>query len=104
RGFPLSLSHLSHGIAISSLSLFALGPVLVQIGILPPRLGFYAFLASAPLGLAAVGLGAFFALKGGGMAGWRLVAVGLLPLAVIIAAASKGRDMPMINDISTDLT
>lgn len=82
---------------------FVGGPLLVQVRLLEPIQGFLLFALS---GL----LGAFAILWGLRLMGLRetrkaliLVVAGLLPLGALGAGLLSGRNVPRINDISTDL-
>lgn len=88
-----------------------LGVLGVQLRILSPMTGFTIFVASALLGglitVVVSAIATFLARGGRNPDGMRLglagLTVGIGLLLVVFVAASPGRDLPPINDISTDL-
>jgi uncharacterized protein (DUF1499 family) len=85
-----------------------LGPTLAHVGLVRPMVGFETFLlgtAIALLGLVLGGIG-LRATRGGRRAGrdraWFAVGVGGVALVALLLAASPGRGLPAINDITTN--
>lgn len=98
---------------LGALALFdaAMGPILIHLGLVSPMFGFqWLFLLGALEGLMALVLG-LIALRltraGNGASGrnlaWLGIGCGALLLLVLLAAAGPSRDLPPINDITTDL-
>lgn len=86
-------------------SLFFIGgPVLAQADVVAPLRAFLLFTASGLTGLVAVIFGVWLAAKHAKGPGLASVAVGLLPLVVLSLGVMKGKDVPRINDVATDLT
>lgn len=96
------LARLTARLGVFAAILFVVGPLLAHFEYVRPLAGFIAFALGGILGLVAVILG-LIALRGGGRP---LVMRGLIPalavVAVFVAAASRGRGVPRINDITTD--
>lgn len=95
---------LSYRLGVLSLVLFVLGPVAANMEILPSLAGFYVFALGGLLGaLGALG-GVVASFRGARANGRLALSLGLVPAAVVIWLASGGRDLPLINDITTDLS
>jgi len=91
--------------------LFALGPLSVQLGIASPFAGFRIFGLGLLAGLVALVLGVVGLVRtraATGRPGRASALTGLLlgavPVACVIVAAGPARDLPAINDITTDPT
>lgn len=98
------LARVTARMGIFAAILFFVGPLVAHLEYVRSLAGFVAFALGGILALIAVVLG-LFAMRGGGR---QLVLRGLLPalivVAIFIAAASRGRGIPRINDITTDPT
>lgn len=96
------LARLTARLGVFAAVLFVVGPLLAHFEIVRPLAGFIAFALGGILGLVAVILG-LIALRG---ADRPLVYRGLIPalavVALFVGAASRGRGVPRINDITTD--
>ena len=83
------------------------GPLLANVGAILPMQAFTLFLLGSLLGLVALVLGGIGLLvTRGGVAGrdraWFAVGIGAVLLLTVLAGALPGRDLPRINDITTD--
>jgi uncharacterized protein (DUF1499 family) len=87
-------------LAIGAVGAFVAGPVLAHFHILPALAGFGVFVLGGLLGVIAVVLGIVRVARGGG-AGAGLAVGAVLTIAFLIVAAG-GRNVPRINDITTD--
>jgi uncharacterized protein (DUF1499 family) len=96
------LARLTARLGVFAAVLFVVGPLLAHFEYVRPLAGFVAFALGGLLGVVAVVLG-LIALRGHGRP---LVMRGLIPalavVAVFVGAASRGRGVPRINDITTD--
>jgi uncharacterized protein (DUF1499 family) len=89
----------------------ALGPVLIQLGVVKPLFGFQAFFGlGLLLGLIALLLSPFAlratraGLRSGRGLAWLGFGCGALLVALLFVSARPGAGLPRINDISTDLS
>jgi len=87
-------------LAGAAAALFVLGPVLATTGLVAPLHGFVVFAISGLLALITVVLGLISLARGTG-GGSALLVAGVITL-VFVAAALPGRQVPRINDITTD--
>jgi len=83
------------------------GPLLANLGLLPPLAGFGMFALGGLLALVGLVLGALgLRATRGGVAGrgraWFAVAAGVAVLAALLSGALAGRGLPRINDITTN--
>ena len=83
--------------------LMILGPALAHSGLVAPIVGFMTFAIAFIPGLIAVFFGIYLLYRGDSARGWISLLVGLLPIAIIALALVTSRDLPRINDLSTDL-
>lgn len=88
----------------------AAGPLAVHAGFLPPRSGFMVCLVGLLLGLPALVLGLVGWLSARGPDARETISsartgalVGLVLVALLLGLVARGRSVPMIHDISTDL-
>ncbi|HJO23193.1 MAG: DUF1499 domain-containing protein [Myxococcota bacterium] len=102
------LATLSSRLGIAAVVLLVLGPMLCQLGVAPMR-GFGVFAIGLIFGLAALVLGTvglWLTRASAGRAGRGRAltgsGLGILVFAIVATAASPGRDVPPINDITTD--
>lgn len=101
---------LAAGIGVAALSVAALGPLLVLIGIIAPIMGFFSFALAALLGLLALLLGLvglWRTNKASGRSGRERAFVGIgsggVLVLVLLVGASSGGSAPPIHDLSTDI-
>ncbi len=87
-------------IAVLGVVLFALGPLVASLGVVPPLAGFGAFALGALLGLVALVWGGIAAARG--RAPWTGALLGLLVTGVFLAVALPSRSYPPYNDFTTD--
>ena len=99
----------SIALALAGVGTCALGPLLAQSSVVSPMVGFIVFVVGLLDCLMALLLGAVGIWKtrsATGRGGRSLAAAGMLlsaiPLAIAVAAAGSGGDVPRINDITTD--
>ncbi len=83
------------------------GPLLANVGAILPMKAFTLFLLGSLLGLIGLVLGGIgLGVTRGGVAGrgraWFAVGIGAVLLLTLLAGALPGRDLPRINDITTD--
>ena len=83
------------------------GPLLANVGAILPMQAFTLFLLGSLLGLIGLVLGGIgLGVTRGGVAGrdraWFAVGIGAVLLLTLLAGALPGRDLPRINDITTD--
>jgi len=83
--------------------LMILGPLLARLHVVAPIVGFLTFAVALVPGLIAVFFGIYLLYHGHQQRGLMSLLIGLVPLAVIAFALVQSRDLPRINDISTDL-
>jgi uncharacterized protein (DUF1499 family) len=83
--------------------LLVVGPLLARVHAVLPFQGFLTFAASVLPGALAVFLGVILLVRGDAKNGLLSAAVGLVPIVVLGAGFLKARDVPRINDISTNL-
>ena len=100
----------ARGAGILAVVLFAGAPAALQIGLLGPAIGFRAFGGSLLLGLLALILGLIGLVRtrvatGRGGRGRAVLgaALGFVVVAAILGLAAPSGDLPIINDITTDL-
>jgi len=104
---PSRLASLAAFIAGAGALLVVAGPLLANLGAILPMQAFTLFLLGSLLGLVALVLGGIGLLvTRGGVAGrdraWFAVGIGAVLLLTVLAGALPGRDLPRINDITTD--
>lgn len=90
----------SFRLGVTGLVAFAAGPVLAHVGILPALAGFALFALGGMLGLVALVLGGIAAIRGAGIGSG--LAIGAVVSVAFLATAIPGRQIPRINDITTD--
>lgn len=83
--------------------LLIVGPALAHLHVIAPIVGFMTFAVALIPGLIAVFFGIYLIYRGDKQRGWLSLVVGLVPLAIIASALVMSRDLPRINDISTNL-
>ena len=106
---PSRVATLASHLGIAGLLAAALGPLLVQLGLVSGFLGFRVFLLGGLCGLLALVLGAIGLWRTRAAAGregrgraLRGALCGAAILALIVVAAGSGRGVPAINDITTN--
>ena len=106
---PSRVATLAAALGIAGAVVFAVGPLSVQIGAANPLVGFRVFLLGALLGLvallvASIGLWRTRATAGRGGRGRALLGalLGFAVIGVVLLAAGGARDLPQINDITTN--
>jgi uncharacterized protein (DUF1499 family) len=104
---PSFLAIVAAAIAGTALVLVVAGPLLANLGAIAPLQAFGLFALGSLLGLVGLVLGGIgLRVTRGGVAGreraWFAVATGAVLVLVLLAAALPGRDLPRINDITTD--
>lgn len=96
------LARLTARLGVFAAVLFVIGPILAHFELVRPLAGFIGFALGGILGLITAILG-LIALRGSNR---QLVMRGLIPALLVVAVflmqASKGRNVPRINDITTD--
>jgi uncharacterized protein (DUF1499 family) len=83
--------------------LFVASPLLARLHVVTPLHGFLAFVASVLPGIVAVALGLYLIAGGARDKGALCLIVGLAPLVVIGFGIARARQLPTINDITTNL-
>jgi uncharacterized protein (DUF1499 family) len=81
---------------------FVAGPLLAHVGVLPALAGFGLFALGGLLGIIAAVLGIVRLARGGGASAG--LAVGAVLTVTFLIVAAGGRNVPRINDITTDTT
>jgi uncharacterized protein (DUF1499 family) len=81
--------------------LFVVGPLVAHFGFVRPLAGFIAFALGGILGVITAILG-LIALRGDRSLVWRGLLPALVVVVIFLGAASRGRGIPRINDITTD--
>jgi uncharacterized protein (DUF1499 family) len=106
---PSRAASLASYLGVAGLILFLLGPLLIQVGVFSPFLGFRIFLLGGLCGLLALLLGLVGLFRTGAASGRegrsravRGALTGAAILAVILVGARGGRGVPAINDITTN--
>lgn len=104
---PSLLATLAALVGATAALLVVGGPLLANVGAILPMQAFTLFLLGSLLGLVGLLLGAIaLRLTRGGVAGrdraWFSIGVGAALLLTLLAAALPGRDVPRINDITTN--
>ena len=104
---PSSIAFFSSLLASVAIALVVAGPLLANVGVLPPLSGFYTFLLGiqcAALGLAfgALGLRATRAGRPGRPRAWFAVVSGAALVAIFLAIALPAHRLPRIDDVTTD--
>ncbi len=104
---PSRLATLAAFVAGAAALLVIGGPLLANAGAILPMQAFSLFLLGSLLGLGALVLGGIGLLvTRGGVAGrdraWFAFGIGAVLLLTVLAGALPGRDVPRINDITTD--
>lgn len=87
-------------LGIGAVVAFVVGPVLAHLGVLPALGGFALFLLGGLLGIIAAVLGLVRMARGGGTSAG--LAVGAVLTVTFLIVAAGGRNVPRINDITTD--
>lgn len=85
-----------------ALLLLALGPVLAQLGVLPPLAASRLFGLGGLLGLLAVAVGLWFALKRRQRGGWLGALLGATAFGLLVFPLLRAAGLPPINDVATD--
>jgi uncharacterized protein (DUF1499 family) len=87
-------------LAMGALVAFVAGPVLAHFQVLPALAGFGLFVLGGLLGIIAAVLGIVRMARGGGTGAG--LAVGIVLTITFLIVAAGGRNVPRINDITTD--
>ena len=87
-------------LAIGAVGAFVAGPVLAHFQVLPALAGFGLFVLGGLLGIIAAVLGVVRVARGGGTGAG--LAVGAVLTIIFLFVAAGGRNVPRINDITTD--
>ncbi|MCZ6782192.1 MAG: DUF1499 domain-containing protein [Proteobacteria bacterium] len=108
---PSRVATLASRLGMAALALSAGSIIGIQVDLLLPATGFYLFGLGAVLGgllSLVLGLVGFGTSRGGDAIGrrraWVGTGLGLILVAVVVAAGAPGRGLPSINDITTDLS
>lgn len=95
------LARVTARLGIFAAILFVVGPLVAHFGLVRPLAGFIAFALGGILGVITAILG-LIALRGDRSLVWRGLLPALVVVVIFLGAASRGRGIPRINDITTD--